>query len=163
LTVADGSFDAGALVFSFSTSTNGTMDVVEEDFGYSNSFPLTGSATNTPGIVASLVETGGVQQLTIPIDAAYPVDSGNLAGTALQLTGQVVATRVIAPPTILSVVVANHTAILTVANATLQSEVEGSTDMETWSAIGATPSDASGLTLFARPMTGHHEFFRIRR
>jgi hypothetical protein len=163
LALSNGSFDPSTLVLSFLTNVDRTIDY-RDSFSDQGTFPLAGSATNAASGDASLTTTGGVQKLVIPIDTTYLVGSagsGALAGTTLHLTGQIVALRSVAAPIITSFAVTNHTAVLMVTNATLQSQLLHSADLKTWSAASATVTNGAGLIIFTRPV-GQLEFFRVQ-
>jgi hypothetical protein len=161
LAVSNGSFDSRTLVFAFSTNVNGTIDYID-DFNDSGTFPLNGSATNAASASSSLTTTGGVQKLVVPIDTTYPVASGALAGTTLHLTGQIVALRSVVAPVITAFTVTNHTAVLTVTNATLQSQLLHSGDLQTWSTASATITNEAELIIFTSDAPGQLEFFRVQ-
>jgi hypothetical protein len=122
---------------------------------------LTGSATNTSANNASLTSTGNVQRLLIPIDATYPIGSGELAGTTLRFAGQIVATRVL-PPLITSIVVTNGTAVVTAAYASLQSQLQSSTDLVGWVSASASAINVNGSIVFTAPAIAQIQFFRVQ-
>jgi len=129
--------------------------------GQMGSAALLGSATNTSPSNASLTSTGSLQRLVVPVDATYPIGSGDLAGTTLRFTGQIVGTRPL-PPLITSIVLTNQTALVTVAFASLQSQLQSSTNLVDWVSAGATATNANGSIVFTAPATAPTQFFRVQ-
>ena len=67
-----------------------------------------------------------------------------------------------APPLITSVLATNQTVLLTVANATPQSQLSVSTDFKTWSTISAgVATNDSGSMTFSVPILGPNAFYRV--
>jgi hypothetical protein len=160
LSMTNGTFGSRSLVFSFITNFNGILDYAATT-GEAGSALLTGGATNASAANSSLTITGNLQRLVLPIDASYPIGSGDLAGTTLRFTGQIVATRLL-PPMITGCTLTNQTAVLTVAYATLQSQLQKSNDLLSWSAASATASNINGLIFFTAPASEPVEFFRVK-
>jgi hypothetical protein len=160
LTMTNNNFDSRSLVFSFLPGFLGTLDFAATT-GQMGAAALTGSATNTSPNNASLTSTGNVQRLRLPIDATYPIGSGELAGTTLRFAGQIVATRVL-PPLITSIVVTNETAVVTAAYASLQSQLQSSTNLVGWVRASVTAINVNGLIVFTAPATAPIQFFRVQ-
>jgi len=162
LSVLDNQFPAGSLIFSFSTNSIGALDYADT-VGEMGSSPLTGTLTNQGNASATLVTTGSVQKLTIPINATYVVASGNSSGTTLTFAGQIVAHAALPPPVIISLIVSNKIDILTVANATLQSQVYSSTDLKHWSLTAATATNGAGGIIFTTAAAVPWQFLRVKQ
>jgi hypothetical protein len=80
---------------------------------------------------------------------------------AFELTGQIVASRVLAP-FINSLVISNQSAILMVTNATLQSQLFLSTDLKTWSPAPSTVTNRGGNIVFTTPLAAQAGFYRVK-
>jgi len=164
ITLTNGNFASSNLVFVFPTNSPATMDYNDYS-GDQGAQPIVGAVTNTTAAMASLTTTGAVQTLTIPVSMSFVVNAAppqntNFNGSTLFFSGQIVANRTL-PPTITSLLVTNHTATVTVTNATLQAQLQVSTNLSTWSGAGAAVTNASGLTIFTVPIGTPIGFFRV--
>jgi hypothetical protein len=96
LPLGGGLFDSGALRFQFVTGGSGVLDYnVAGLLATKGSIPLTGLATNRVTAQASVVTSGGVQTLTLPITADFFFRLLSANDTKLTITGQIVATRTV--------------------------------------------------------------------
>jgi hypothetical protein len=66
------------------------------------------------------------------------------------------------PPLITSIVVTNQTAVVTAANASLQSQLQSSTDLVGWVGVSATATNVNGSIVFTAPATASIQFFRVQ-
>jgi hypothetical protein len=161
LTLTQTNFDSSQLIISVVTNSNPVFDYYNIGL-QSGSDPMSGNATNSVATGSFISTNGGVLQLVIQI-------STTLLGTnngVLNLTGQIVATNSLsafAAPVITGMVATNQNLILSVSNATAQSQLLSSTDLTTWSPAGATLSTNGGLILFTTPRSGPRTFFRVQQ
>jgi hypothetical protein len=162
LTLTGTNFDSTALVFSFATSS-------ASSFNYNTSIKqgtlsLTGNSTNSVANGASLTTNGNLMKLVIQINAQFAFTLLTAGDTPLDLTGQIVATNLMtAPPNISSIVLNNQNVVLTVGNATAQSQVQISTNLTAWLPASTTVSNYSGLMIFTTPLSGPQSFFRVQQ
>jgi hypothetical protein len=162
LTLTGTNFDSTALVFSFATSS-------ASSFNYNTSIKqgtlsLTGNSTNSVANGASLTTNGNVLKLVIQINAQFAFTLLTAGDTPLDLTGQIVATNLMtAPPNISSIVLNNQNVVLTVGNATAQSQVQISTNLTSWLPASTTVSNYSGSMIFTTPLSGPQSFFRVQQ
>jgi len=160
LTMTGTNFDSSALVFSFTPSSNSSLDynaVLEH-----GTLALAGYSTNTIANEGSLSTNGGVKQLVIQINTQFTFTLLSAGDTVLDLTGQIVATNLPAP-FISSIIETNHNLVLTVQNATTQSQLQSSSNLTTWLPASATISSNAGFTIFTVPTNGPHAFFRVQQ
>lgn len=163
LPLTGGNFDSSKVILSVVTSSNPVFDYFGS-FAGNGSKPLAGDSTNTIFSGASLTTTGGVQKLTIPINATFYFNLYSSPGDSpLNFAGQIVATRVIVPPVITSIVRSNQSVVLTVQNATLQSQLQSSTNFTSWAAAGGTVASNSGAIVFTVPISGQRSFLRVQQ
>ena len=100
LALTGSSFPSTALLFRFLTNSAGAIDYsVSGFFPKKGGIPLAGLATNRVTTQATLITSGNIQTLTIPIVADFFFDLLSTADTALTISGQIVATRVIGAAT----------------------------------------------------------------
>jgi len=165
LVLSNGDFASASLEFSFSPDGYGSLDYSTSlNLNEVGTTALSATSTDAASIPSSLTMTGTVQVLTISVNMTFTNTSPALNGTTLNLTGQFVATRtVLPPPNINSLIVTNQVAVITVANATAQSQVLVSPDLNQWSTPAATVSTYSNLTVFTLSATGNQEFFRVEQ
>lgn len=96
LALAGATFPSSALLFQFLKSSAGAIDYSVTGFlAKKGIIALQGYATNRVTSQATLVTSGNVQTLTIPIVADFFFDLLTPADTTLTIAGQLVATRVI--------------------------------------------------------------------
>lgn len=159
-----GSFNGTNLVFS-STSAAAVLDYYSSLTSSGGSVALNGYATNAIATGASLTNSGGTQTLVIPIDATYSFTLLSANDTTVHLKGQLVATSsVVAPPIIHSLTVTNQNVVVTVENATAQSQLQVSTNLMNWSPSSAVISTNNlGWIVFTTPMNTAHAFFRVEQ
>jgi hypothetical protein len=153
-------FDSSALVFSFTPSSNSSLDynVILEH----GTLALAGYSTNTIANQASLSTNGSGEELVIHINTQFTFTLLAAGDTPLDLTGQIVATNLPAP-FINSIIVTNQNLVLNVENATTQSQLQSSTNLMTWFPASSMASNNAGLIVFTVPMTGPHAFFRVQQ
>jgi hypothetical protein len=162
LTVTGTNFDSTALVFSFATNSSSSFDynAVFE----SGSFLLAGDSTNTVADGASLGTAGTAQKLTIQFNTQFFFSVASPDDTPLTLTGQIVATNsFVVPFMINSITLTNHSVVLTVENATMQSQLQSSTNLTSWLPASATVSTNAETTTFIAPMSGPEMYFRVQK
>jgi hypothetical protein len=173
LTIMGTNFDSSALVFSFVTNSGAVLDYNAAGGLVFGSLPLAGYSTNTIANSASLTTNGTTQKLIIQFNTTFsftlssPYVMGTPGNTPLILSGIIVATRsVVASPLISSIILTNQSVVLTVENATMQSQLQSSTDLTTWSPASppiTTINVSSGLIIFTTPMSGPQTFFRVQK
>jgi hypothetical protein len=161
LTLTGTNFDSSALVFSFTPSSNSSLDynAVVTD----GTLALAGYSTNTIANQASLSTNGSEEKLVIHINTQFTFTLLSAGDTPLDLTGQIVATNSTLPPFINSIIVTNQNLVLTVANATTQSLLQSSSNLMTWFPASTTLSNNAGMIIFTVPMAGPHAFFRVEK
>jgi hypothetical protein len=94
LALADGSFDASAIVFQFPTNSPATLAYRTAGFlSLSGSESLSGVGTNRNTTKATLATNGDIQTLTIPIEADFYFKLIVPNDTKLTISKQLVATR----------------------------------------------------------------------
>jgi hypothetical protein len=162
LTLTGTNFDSTALVFSFAASSASSFDYYTSIAH--NTLSLTGNSTNSVANGASLSTNGNVLKLVIQINAQFAFTLLSTGDTPLDLTGQIVATNLLAaaPLMISSIAVTNHNVVLTVENATAQSLLQSSTNLQTWLPASTTVSNYSGSMIFTTPLSGPQSFFRVK-
>jgi hypothetical protein len=162
LTVTNGSFISSALLFSFSTNSTSTLDYNAGVAG-SGSESLAGLSTNMIVNGATLTNNGTDQTLTIQISTQFTFSLLTAGDTILDLNGQIVATNSPGAPVISSIVVSNQNAVLTVQNASGQSQLQSSTNLTTWTATSANVTTNAGLIVFTVPINPGDKFFRVQQ
>ena len=166
LPLSNGSFDGSSLVFSLITNT------ASIDYYYSSattttnsgSENLNGLSTNSIAIGSKISTNAGVRQLVLQISAQfnYSLLIHGINDTTINLTGQLVAN--IAPPIIQSIVNFTPNVVITTQNATAQSVLLVSTNLQNWSAASATIStNNSGMIVFTTPYVGANAFYRVQQ
>jgi hypothetical protein len=164
LTVTGTNFDSSALLFSFATGSNSSFDYRVSGISESGSLSLAGNSTNTVANGASLTTAGTTQKLVIQFNTPFTFSLLSPNDTTLVLTGQIVATNsAVVPFMISSIVLSNQSVVLNVENATMQSQLQSSTNLTTWSSASGTVSSNAGITTFITPMTGKQGFFRVQK
>ena len=162
LTLSGTNFDSSALVFSFAYYSGAEFDYTTP-LG-SGWVPLAGNSTNSVANGASLSSNGATQKLVIQFNTPFTFSLLSANDTTLILTGKIVATNsFVAPFMISSIVLTNQSVVLKVQNATLQSQLQSSTNLTTWSSPSTTVSSNAGTTTFTTPMSGSKNFFRVQK
>jgi hypothetical protein len=164
LPITGTNFNGVNLVFSFA-SANAALDYYASS-SLHGSLALSGYATNTVAVGSSVATNGSIRTLVIPIDAQFVFTLLSAKDTTVHLTGQIVATNVIAAaaPVIQSIGVINQNVVVTAENATLQSQLLISTNLAAWlPASFTTTTNNSGGIIFNTPMSGSHAFFRVQQ
>jgi len=155
------SFNGTNLVFSFVTNT-ATFDYY---FSLaSGSQNLNGYSTNTIASGATISTNAGVRTLIIQINTQYVFKLLSANDSSVTLTGQLVATNVIATPApvIQSFTINGQNVVATTENTTAQSQLQISTDLTTWlPASGTVTTNGSGMIVFTSPTGGLHAFYRV--
>ena len=166
LTMTGGGFDSAALVFSFASNSGSKVDYNAPILG-AGSKVLAGISTNTIVNGASLATNGNVAMLLIQVNAQFKFSLVATNDTTLNVAGQIVATNSLAnPPTqpiISSLVISNQTVVISVENATAQSQLQSSTDLTSWSPAGGTVTTNSETTVFTVPSSGDKHFYRVQK
>ncbi len=161
LTMTGTNFDSSALVFSFTPSSNSSLDYYNAVVTH-GTLALSGYSTNTIANQASLSTNGNVEQLVIHINTQFTFTLLSSGDTPLDLTGQIVATNLPAP-FINSIIVTNQNVVLSVENATTQSQLLSSSNLVTWSSASATVSSNAGMIIFTVPTAGPRAFFQVQK
>ena len=161
LTLTGTNFDSSELIFSFTPSSNSSVDY--NSSLKSGTLSLTGYSTNTIANEASLSTNGNVEQLVMQINTQFSFTLISSGDTILDLTGQIVATNSTASPFINSIIVTNQNVVLTVENATTQSQLLSSSNLMTWSVDSATVTNNGSTIIFTVPMDGPRAFFRVQK
>ncbi|HZL13274.1 MAG TPA: hypothetical protein VFC85_03950 [Verrucomicrobiae bacterium] len=163
LALSGTNFDSSALVFSFALYSGAEFDY-NTPFG-SGYTPLVGNSTNTVANGASLSNDGATQKLLIQFNTPFVFSLLSANDTTLILKGQIVATNslVIAPFSINSFMLTNNNAVLKVQNATLQSQLQSSTNLAAWKTVTATTTSNAGAITFTAPISGSKMFFRVQK
>jgi hypothetical protein len=165
--VTGGSFDSGTLIFEFPTNGTASLDyrVSGGIFPVSGSEKLESRATNNITAAATLMDQGGTQTLTLPVQTTFVFDLASSGDTMVTLTGSLVATRSTGPSVVFDA------GSLTVTGSTLDLQwqapagqnfrIEGSTNLVQWS-TRATNITSTGTTYSWSGMaTGPNEYFRL--
>jgi hypothetical protein len=162
LTLTGTNFDSTALVFSFATSATSSFDYYTS-IAHST-LSLTGNSTNSVANGASLSTNGNVLKLVIQINAQFAFTLLTAGDTPLDLTGQIVATNMLAAPIVISsIALANQHVVLTVENATGSSQLQISTNLQAWLPASTSVSNYSGSMIFTTPLSGPQSFFRVQQ
>lgn len=163
LTLTGTNFDSSALVFLFAPSSASSFDYYTA-LGH-GAFSLVGNSTNSIANGASLSTNGNVLKLVIQLNAQFAFTLLSTGDTPLTLTGKIVATNLLTAPTIISsFVLTNQSAVLTVQNASTQSQLQISTNLTSWLPASGTVSNNLGATIFTTPLSGGRQsFFRVKK
>jgi hypothetical protein len=164
LTVTGTNFDSTALIFLFANSSSSSFDY-NAGFAGSGTLSLIGNSTNSVANGASLTTNGNVLKLVIQLNATFAFNLLSTGDTPLTLTGKIVATNLLTAPTIISsFVLTNQSAVLTVQNASTQSQLQISTNLTSWLPASGTVSNNLGATIFTTPLSGGRQsFFRVKK
>jgi hypothetical protein len=161
LPLSGGSFDSSALVFSFSTNVIPTLDYNAGFLG-SGSKALSAYSTNNIVNGATLTSSGAIQTLAISINTQFTFSLLSSGDTTLNIVGQVVATS--SPALVIdSIVISKGTVVLTVQNATGQSQLQSSPDLSAWVPATATVTTNGTTLTYTVPISGGNQFFRIQQ
>jgi hypothetical protein len=126
----------------------------------SGSSPLAGNSANATISSGSLAAANGVQTLTLQLEATYSLGLLAPGDSTLHLSGTIVATSSL-PAVIQSIILTNGQVVLAVTNASPQSQLFSSTNLQTWSPAVATATNVSDLTIFSTPCSASCQFFRV--
>jgi hypothetical protein len=161
LTLAQTNFDSSQVVLSLVTNAdNAPVFDYNSSLG-SGSLALSGNLTNTVATGSSFSTNGDLLRLVVQINATLTATNNSV----LTMTGKIVATNsllVPVPPVITGVFATNQNLVLTVSNATTQSQLLMSTNLSTWSPVSATISTNGGFVIFTTPMSSPSAFYRIQ-
>jgi hypothetical protein len=158
LPLTNGQFDASSLVFSFPTNAMSSFDYDAGPILGAKGVMLTGLSTNKILNGATLTSTGGVQTLTIQVDAAFQLTTG--VSDSVRLTGMLVATQG-GQLSISSIQVQAQTVTLHVQGASTNASLLASTDLKAWSMQSASRTDDSNGAVFTFPVAGSYSFYRV--
>jgi len=156
-----GSFDSSSLLFSFSTNVSPSLDYNAGFFG-AGSKPLSGYSTNNIVNGATLATAGSTQTLAIYINTQFTFSLLSSEDTTLNIVGNIVATSSPAP-VINSIVFSKDSVVLTVANATGQSQLQSSPDLISWIPATATTLTNGTFLTYSVPVSGGNRFFRVQQ
>ncbi len=160
LVVTNNQFDSMALVFSFPSNSIGHFDYNAGSFG-SGSSMFSGAATNDVLSGASLTTTGGVQTLTIQVDASFVFGALVEDDSILTFTGQLVATRSLGPQ-IDTISVSSQQVLLTVSGPGAPTyQLQSSTNLVDWAGAQTTVATNGQQYLFSTTPSGPIQFFRL--
>lgn len=99
LTVTAGEFSSASLLFQMLTNSSGSLDYnLSGFFAKKGSIALAGLGTNRVTSLATISTTGNTQTLRIPLNADFYFKLVSANDTVLTVTGEIVATRSLAPP-----------------------------------------------------------------
>ena len=160
LTLTRTNFDSSKLILSIVTNSSPVFDYYSGSSGGSN--PMSGDATNSIAMGSFISTNGDLVRLVIQINTTL-TDTNS---TVLNLAGQIVATNSLsafAAPVITRLSATNQNWVLTVSNATPQSQLFSSTNLTAWSPVSATTSTNGGFIIFKTPMTAPRAYFRIQK
>lgn len=160
LALTNNHFDGSQLVFSFLTNSGAAFDYNAGALG-SGSKKFSGLFTNGVSLTGTLMQTGGVQRITIAVDADFKFSALSSKDSTVHLNGQIVAGRV-AGPSFSSISFSNSVLILQVQGEG-QAVLESSTDLINWAPRTADRSASGATTTYAVQPLGILEFFRIRQ
>ena len=163
LTLTGTNFDSSALVFSFASNSSSSFDynaVVK-----SGTLSLVGNSTNSVANGASLTTNGNVLKLVIQLNAQFVFSANSPGDTPLDLSGQIVATNILAAGQLIinSIALNSGNAVLTVENATESAQLQITTNLQAWLPASTTVSNYSGSMIFTTPLSGPQSFFRVKQ
>lgn len=166
LPLNDGSFDSSNIAFGFPEGSAAALDyLVTGLLGTSGSQPLEGFATNKVSSGATVVTEGGVQTLTLPVDAEYFFELLSPQDVNVRLVGQLVATAGGAEPWVFdarSIKVIDGMVTLAWQAAPGQVfRVESTLNLETWTTRASAVTSATSNYTWSGPVAGNPEFFRL--
>ena len=162
---SQGQFDAASIVFSFPTNSNSTFDYDSFLTG-KDSVSLASNGTNRTATVGTLVENNGVQTLTIALDAEFFFSLVVDNDTVLRLKGQLVASGAPGPsnPSIVGTELVDGQLTITVSGASETSQLEGSTNLVTWTPVpGTGTAGPNGTRIYTVPASDKFQFFRLKQ
>ncbi len=159
LTLTGTNFDSSQLIMTLVTNSNPVMDYQSSALGESGSVALSGSATNAIATGSYVSTSSNVMQLVIQLQTTLTPTNG----TAITLTGQIVATNVLppVPPQIVRSAVVGGNFVITATNST-QSQLFISTNLTTWTMANFTAATNGGFILFTTPVSHAHAYFRVQ-
>jgi len=161
LPLTGGSFDSSALLFSFSTNVTPSLDYNAGFLG-TGSKPLSGYSTNNIVNGATLTTSGLTQTLAISINTQFTFTLLSSGDTILNIVGNIVATSSPAP-VINSIVAGKNSVVLTVANATAQSQLQSSPDLISWTPAASTITTNGTSLIYTVTVSGGNQFFRVQQ
>jgi hypothetical protein len=164
LNLTNNHFDSRNLTFFFpSNATSSIAYTVSGVVSKSGSKALAGYATNAVTTLATLSTVGNQQTLTIPVQAQYLLSLVTANDSTLNLQGQLVAVRTVAPPLLLQPpAIGSQTVTLQWQSAPgLQFQVQSSTDLVAWQTNAPNVTSATTNYSWTGPTSGTHQFFRI--
>jgi hypothetical protein len=165
LPLSGGSFDSSALIFSYSTNVIPTLDpTLDYNAGFLGSGSKTLSAYSTNNILdgATLTSSGSIQTLAISINAQFTFSLLSSGDTTLNIVGQLVATSSPAP-LIDTIVLSKSTVVLTVQNATGQSQLQSSPDLIAWTPAASIVTTNGTTLTYTVPISGGNQFYRVQK
>jgi hypothetical protein len=162
LPLVNGSFDSSGLLFMFPTNATSVLDYNASVLA-TGSKVLAGYSTNQVTTTATLATTGGVETLTIPINASQTFEMLSPNDSTIVLKGQLVATRsIVSMIRISSVSIGNQKITLQWTSVPGQKyQILGTTDLKNWTprVSGLTATGAS--MTWSTNLTAGAEFLRI--
>ncbi len=168
LALTAGNFDSAGIVFGFPASSTASLDYrVSGLFGTSNTKRLEGLSTNQVTTGGTLLTSGNVQTLTIPVDAKFSFTLILSDDIKFTLKGQLVATRALGPDLVFdsrSLTVGGDTVTLQwEAPPGQKFRVESSTDLKTWKERASGITSATTAYTWSAPTEGPIEIFRLAK
>jgi hypothetical protein len=142
--VSSGQFSASSLTFLFPTNATSAIDY-HSAVG-SGTKVATGNATNNVATLATLTTAGSTQTLTLDINAQFTFTLVSANDTIVNLAGQFVATRNVAPTQVVlqSPAVTNHVVTLTWQSSSGQFfQVLTSTNLTAWQTNASNVTSAT--------------------
>lgn len=160
LNLTQTNFDSSQLIISLVTNSSPVLDY--RSALQSGSLTLSGEATNSIAGGSFLSTNGNLLRLVIQIKATLAEPDNSV----LTLTGEIVATNLLAIPTvpvITHVTDSDGDLVLSVTNASTTSQLLSSTNLTTWMPASATVSSNGGFIIFTTPISGPRTFFRVEK
>jgi hypothetical protein len=160
LTLTQTNFDSSQLTISVVASLNPVCDYRLATHG--GSLLLSTNFDNAIATGSSFSTNGDLLRLVVQINATMSGPDNS----AVTLTGKIEATNllsVFAPPVITGMAVTNQSFVLTVSNATAQSQLLSSTNLTTWTPASTAINTNDGFVIFTTPMAGPRTFFRVQK
>lgn len=157
LPLANGEFDAGALVFRFPTDASAALDY---DLGiFKDALPLTGVSTNRVTRAGTLKIENGRTTLTIEVNTEYAFNALSAGDAVVRLNGRLVAVGE-NPLRIGSVARDGDAMVISVPDASASLRLQETSDFATWSEVTAQRTAGDGGTVFRLQADAERSFFR---
>ncbi len=162
LTQSNGEFDSSALVFGFLTNSHSAFDYSVPNIT-SGGLELSSLSTNKVATKSTLMSSGGVQTLTIPIDTTFIMKLVMDGDTTLQVKGTLVATRTATAEVKISAATVSSQGIhfQWSAPAGQKFNIVSSSDLKNWNVRESNLTSDTTSYSWSGSLSGNAEFFRI--